>query len=191
MRIRSALDDIFVLSGYNEYLRDVVRQGDPDAEKWYQQDENKRGYQPGEPWQADQYGEKPKAGWVRTDKLVPYREHSGSQHPNSRQVIDSIKDDLATGKGFTSPIHFYLDDKTGKASINEGNHRLRAAEESGISHMPVVVHPMSSFFGDPPENMNRVPFTPKPFLGGKHHDQAYHPKEVFPQDWLHESDGGE
>ena len=82
-------------------------------------------------------------GMVPTHRLRRYREHDGIQNPDlpghDRRIIDSIRQDIRDGKGLTNPIHLEYDHKNQWATIGEGNHRLQAAHEEGLSHVPVRV----------------------------------------------------
>lgn len=83
-------------------------------------------------------------GFVPTRALEPYKEHAGIQNPNipgrDRRIIDSIREDLRSGVGIKEPIQLDYDHKNQWATIGEGNHRLAAAREEGISHVPVRVY---------------------------------------------------
>jgi len=81
-------------------------------------------------------------GFVPTHSLLPYREHNGMQGDpgHDRKVIDGIRSDLRAGKGFSEPVQLFHDDRAHWGSLGEGNHRLQAAVEEGISHVPLRVH---------------------------------------------------
>jgi hypothetical protein len=89
-------------------------------------------------------------GMVPTHVVDRYREHngtwddtyggSGMMHDAERAKIESIKDDIRSGKGITNPLQLEYDHKEKWGSLGEGNHRLAAAREMGVSHVPVRVY---------------------------------------------------
>lgn len=60
--------------------------------------------------------------------------------PNSRETIDKLKEDIAKN-GFKEPIVLVYDkfSNDGEASIVEGNHRIIAAKELGLTEIPVRI----------------------------------------------------
>ncbi len=50
---------------------------------------------------------------------------------------DVLKNHIAQN-GILSPIYLDYDPKTGRAHVSEGNHRIRAAQELGHTHVPVI-----------------------------------------------------
>jgi hypothetical protein len=82
-------------------------------------------------------------GMVPTHKLLPYREHDGRQNPHmperDREIIDGIRADIRSGKGIHTPLMMEHDPDQHWGSLGEGNHRLAAAVEEGVPHVPVRV----------------------------------------------------
>jgi hypothetical protein len=86
-------------------------------------------------------------GMVPTHVLARMREYDrsdASQHPGSREVIDSLRQDLREGKGFHNPAMIEYDHKSGWAYLGEGNHRVQAAVEEGVPEIPARVIRSSS-----------------------------------------------
>ena len=78
-------------------------------------------------------------GLVPTHVLAQYRDHEGDVNPDSREVVEGIRRDLRSGKGLENPVMLEYDHKEGWAALGEGNHRLRAHELEGRSHVPTRV----------------------------------------------------
>lgn len=53
---------------------------------------------------------------------------------------DILKADIAK-KGILSPIYLDYNAETGEAHVSEGNHRIKAAQELGLTSVPVIVYP--------------------------------------------------
>jgi 2'-5' RNA ligase len=68
---------------------------------------------------------------VPTEAMLPYREFD-------RPLKDDLRDHIAQ-HGIVGSIKLEYNPKTEMAHIGEGNHRLKAAQELGISHVPVEV----------------------------------------------------
>lgn len=68
------------------------------------------------------------------DRLTP--EHDTGR---SRSTVDGIKKSLLE-EGFRSPLNVDYNINDRYAYLGEGNHRLIAAQELGITHVPVTVH---------------------------------------------------
>lgn len=82
-------------------------------------------------------------GMVPVSALIPLRQHNGVQpgfEYHDQPIIDSIAADIRSGKGITNPIQVFHDHETSTGTIGEGNHRLAAAVQEGITHVPVRVH---------------------------------------------------
>lgn len=82
---------------------------------------------------------------VKTDfikKFIEFdRTNPAQNFASSAKTIANIADDLRAGKGFTNPVRLeYAVDKDGNLLLNlvEGNHRLQAALQAGITDIPVV-----------------------------------------------------
>jgi len=57
----------------------------------------------------------------------------------NREGIDRHKQRLLSGEGFENPVMVEFDPKRKVATLGEGNHRVEAARELGISHVPARV----------------------------------------------------
>jgi len=73
-------------------------------------------------------------GYVRTETL-------SGMHGNQveRAGIERHKAALQSGQGFTDPVMVEIDPDSKRAVLGEGNHRVEAARELGISHVPTRV----------------------------------------------------
>lgn len=81
-------------------------------------------------------------GFVPTEHLHAIREYDragADGNPESRRVIDSIRQDIRAGKGITNPLMVEYDHKSNWAYLGEGNHRLQAAIEEGVPVVPARV----------------------------------------------------
>lgn len=76
----------------------------------------------------------------------------GELGPGSRQTIDELKDSI-TKHGWTSAISLAHDKENNWGAIIEGNHRVAAAKELGLTHIPAQVHTM----GYPDDGFTRSP----------------------------------
>lgn len=82
-----------------------------------------------------------KIQWVPTDIVHGMREFDRGDKDGdsfSRQTIDDIKDSLPK-TGFQNPLIVNYSKKDRHAYLCEGNHRLIAAQELGLTHVPVRV----------------------------------------------------
>ena len=79
-------------------------------------------------------GTESSVGYVRTTLLA-------HMHGNAtdRPGIERWKDRLQSGEGFTDPVMVEFDPSKRIARVGEGNHRVEAARELGISHVPARV----------------------------------------------------
>ena len=139
--------------------------------------------QVGEPWLHPHNGQPMKAGWVKTEHMLPYAAHSGYSGKQSQDTIKHLKDDFES-TGFQSPIELHYHPETHSARI-EGNHRLEAARQAGATHVPVMVHVDEDRQGDRNGDDSYEPAQfPKPNRQfGKF--EILHPSEVLPHEWLH------
>lgn len=81
-------------------------------------------------------------GFVPTKHLLPMREYDragADGHDGSRETINRIRGDIRQGRGITNPIEIHYNNKEQWGFIGEGNHRLQAAVEEGVSHVPARV----------------------------------------------------
>jgi hypothetical protein len=83
-------------------------------------------------------------GMVKVSTLRKYLEYD-RRNPaeaiagRSEETINSIKDDISSGKGIYEPLVLDYNPETLQGLISEGNHRLIAAIESGLEYVPVRV----------------------------------------------------
>jgi GNAT superfamily N-acetyltransferase len=130
-------------------------------------------------------------GFMPTGFMKRYREHAGDQHSGSRDTIDKIKGDIAEGKGIHNPITVHYSDEHKWGFIGEGNHRLQAADESGLRTVPVRVIRGGADVG-----------ARKKKLIGDHMDlegkfdqqrgdrvEPYTPSDIHPHHFMHEAMG--
>jgi len=117
-------------------------------------------------------------GYVPTHTLV-------GMHGNAtdHEGIERHKQALLSGKGFTDPVMVEFDHRNKRIVLGEGNHRVEAARELGISHVPTRVA-RSRISDDDMEYMHRkggspvdIDPGPSPFAN-KHED--YWPSDIHP-----------
>lgn len=95
-------------------------------------------------------GDEPGAKWgsytalVPVHQLLPYREYdrTGNQgFSNSKDTINDIAKDLSThgAHGMQNAVQLNYDHDRKWGVLVEGNHRLEAAIQAGITHIPVTV----------------------------------------------------
>ena len=92
-----------------------------------------------ERWQEawDEYLDRPtEAEMVPTEAMSPYREYD--RDIDAEKYTQDLRDHIAQ-HGMTEAIKLEYNPDTGIAHIGEGNHRLKIAEELGLSHVPVEV----------------------------------------------------
>jgi len=81
---------------------------------------------------SDSLGEQ----WPRNTELVPVDVLSGMGGNELRYDVSELSEDLKQ-HGFKEPGIIQYHTKSRTALLGEGNHRLAAAIQAGISHMPV------------------------------------------------------
>jgi len=82
-------------------------------------------------------------GMVSVHSLKPLMEFDRAgkhEDSHSAQRIGEIAADIRSGKGITNPLMVAYDHKNKWGFIGEGNHRLAAAIQEGVSHVPVTVY---------------------------------------------------
>lgn len=125
-------------------------------------------------------------GYVRTDLLA-------GMHGNEtdRQGIDRHKARLASGEGFEDPVMVEFDPHRRMAMVGEGNHRVEAAREMGITHVPTRV--VRSRFSDDEMDYARrhgqaasldVSSQWRNGRGEEYWPPSMHPRDIFPKDTL-------
>lgn len=73
------------------------------------------------------------------------REEPKWSQERTDMTIDNLKDDVER-EGFKNPIRIEYYFYAGKATIREGNHRVRAAFELGLQYVPALVYVSDSSF---------------------------------------------
>ena len=126
-------------------------------------------------------------GMVPTHLLaaMPGNDTSEERMPYQRDALAP-----ETGTGFRDPVIVEFDGKNQKAYLGEGNHRVRAAMEAGLSHVPARVV-RTSEISDFTEKrvrhqggrVGRVNTGPSPWkgnLGEEYWPSDMHPKYLWP-----------
>ena len=117
-------------------------------------------------------------GYVPTHVLA-------GMHGNAtdHEGIERHKKALLSGEGFTDPVMIEFDHKNKRMVLGEGNHRVEAARELGISHVPTRVV-RSRISDDDMEYMHRkggspVDIDPGPSPFANQHED-YWPSDIHP-----------
>jgi hypothetical protein len=133
-------------------------------------------------------GDEPGYKWGRYAALVPvhqllrYREYdrAGAQgYSNSKENINNIAQDLSAHgiDGLREPVHLKYDHDRKWGVLTEGNHRLAAAIQAGVTHLPVIVHARG---GLEEEKRSRVGAPLHMDTRLHEEDVDYHPSTVHP-----------
>jgi len=133
-------------------------------------------------------GDEPGAKWGHYAALVPvhqllkYQEfdRTGSQgFSASKKTIDGIANDLSAGGigGLREPLHITYDHDRKWGVLVEGNHRLAAAIQAGVSHLPVIIHGRGEHFANK-QNGVGAPLHMDTRLHEE--DTEYHPSVIHP-----------
>jgi hypothetical protein len=101
-------------------------------EEWQAQ---RKGYSPGD--DLSDWDGYPHAEWVPIQVAQRFREHTGDQHKHSERTVAKIAGELKAGRGMTDPLMLLHHNEANRASLGEGNHRLKAAERAGWTHVPM------------------------------------------------------
>jgi hypothetical protein len=115
-------------------------------------------------------------GYVSTDAL---RKMHGNE--TDRPGVERHRESLRNGEGFTDPAMVIFDPKTHHAYLGEGNHRVQAAHEEGVSHVPVRVvrgrvdHPSA-------RHMEHAETPYRGNLGEDYWPSDIHPSHIFASD---------
>jgi len=115
--------------------------------------------------------------------------HSLSQMPGNEVVdhdkVDSIANDLDNGRGLNNPIVVSYHPGRNQAYVTEGNHRVKAAQMAGITHLPTMV--MRAHEDESPrENAKVMPHAETPYRD--HEGSDYWPAYMHPQMIFHSSE---
>ena len=116
--------------------------------------------------------------FMEFDRTAP--EESQGEHSTS--AISGMVSDIQSGKGITEPLMVEYDDKAKWGWLGEGNHRLAAAIQAGLTHVPVRVYGRSSAF-DRPERGVGAPLHLSTDFGNSYVPPSVHPhhfKELAP-----------
>ncbi len=125
-------------------------------------------------------------GMVPTEYLRTLREYDragADPNPNSRKVIDGIRSDIRSGKGITEPLQVEYNNKRQWGYLGEGNHRLQAAIEEGVSHVPVRVN---RSYNGPKYRQERgvgghIEHSPIPGVSPRDATEGYIPSDLHPK----------
>jgi hypothetical protein len=99
--------------------------------------------------------------------------------------VDSIANDLDNGRGLNNPIVVSYHPGRNQAYVSEGNHRVKAAQMAGITHLPTMV--MRANEGESPrENAKVMPHAQTPYRD--HEGSDYWPTYMHPQMIFHPSE---
>lgn len=125
---------------------------------------------------------------VPTDLILAFRQHDRGVGRNnihdraySPEKWTAFKRDIQEN-GFNEPVVLHFNPHNGYATVQEGNHRIRAAKELGLPHVPVrcvknsLLEPRNSpspFFHDCQPVPGHVP-------GSLVHESGYCPTDLKP-----------
>jgi hypothetical protein len=97
-----------------------------------------------EDWAQPQAMRKPHTEMMSVEDLKKYRhvdrlspEESTKAHP--QEHIDKLAKDIKEGE-LENPLQIHYDHDSKWGVLGEGHHRLLAAEQAGVTHLPVTVH---------------------------------------------------
>lgn len=74
-------------------------------------------------------------GYVSVQALQQMRGNDVRSKKNLQKKIDNF----TSGRGLKEPITVFYDPDRGVAYVADGNHRVEAADQAGVSHVPVIV----------------------------------------------------
>jgi hypothetical protein len=101
---------------------------------------------------------------------------------------DHYRQALRSGEGYTDPIMVEFDPKSRLAMVGEGNHRLRAAVQEGVSHVPVratrsrIESRDNWDQGGRPSPLDPGPSPWKGGMGEEYWPSDIHPKYLWPSE---------
>src|SRR5882757_8722284 len=191
----SNINAIRPIAAYADYVRDAWNrkaeqpEWDEKTKAQFRQNGEEDYPYPSQPAQHHQGEDWPGVGWVQTDKLAQYPDREpdkpehwlGGKGGSSERIVNSLREGFRDGEGWEHPIQLHYHPGSNTTWMGEGNHRLRAAELEGHTHVPVTVR------------LDRHrPSQGKPFEGERKHDfelpeednGRIHPKHLLPSDWL-------
>jgi len=102
--------------------------------------------------------------------------------------VDHYRQALRSGEGYTDPIMVEFDPKSRLAMVGEGNHRLRAAVQEGVSHVPVratrsrIESRDNWDQGGRPSPLDPGPSPWKGGMGEEYWPSDIHPKYLWPSE---------
>lgn len=129
-------------------------------------------------------------GFMPVHEVAKYREHNGygdfqegtPEHEHEKSKVDAIEDDIRSGKGITNPLMLEYSHKHGWGLLGEGNHRLRAAENTGSQTVPVRVV-RNNHLGWDKEHGHGAPMEASPgWKGGM--GEPYTPTDMHPYHFI-------
>jgi 8-oxo-dGTP pyrophosphatase MutT (NUDIX family)/GNAT superfamily N-acetyltransferase len=115
-------------------------------------------------------------GYVSTDAL---RKMHGNE--TERSGVEHYRESLRNGEGFKDPAMVIFDPKTHHAYLGEGNHRVQAAHEEGVSHVPVRVV-RGSVNNPAAQHMEHAETPYRGNLGEDYWPSDIHPSHIFASD---------
>jgi len=87
--------------------------------------------------------------------LLSYREVERGL-PSDFSSVDKLKKSISE-RGFDEPLTFYYDPVSGKGQLIDGNHRIEAAKQLGITEVPIQFQSKYKYFDGPRgENANQI-----------------------------------
>lgn len=110
-----------------------------------------------------------------------------------QEGIDRHRAKIRSGEGFTDPLMVEFDPDRRVAVVGEGNHRLEALHQEGISHAPVRVvrsrirDDIRARKGGFPQPVDaRSPWYKRHYDGStvEYWPPSIHPRHIFPKDTL-------
>ena len=79
--------------------------------------------------------------WMKVPEVAKYKDQDrlgeDAIHEDPQSYIDKLKKDIATN-GFTTPLILEYHPEKQRVMLTEGHHRLLAAQQMGLTHVPVV-----------------------------------------------------
>jgi hypothetical protein len=123
-------------------------------------------------------------GMVSVHALKPFMEFDrAGKHADSHSVqrINEIAADIKSGKGITNPLMIAYDHKNKWGVLGEGNHRLAAAIQAGITHVPVSVYRDSGLGSRKKERIGNHLAMMTDFGRGTPQTEDYVPTNIHPE----------
>ena len=111
-------------------------------------------FEPFKPFDPTVHGyDNSKVGMVPTHVIAKYIQQDRAKEDDyARSNIDAIKNSILKN-GWNTAVSLAHDKENNWGAVIEGNHRIAAAKELGLTHVPVSVHTM----GYPEDGFTRSP----------------------------------